>query len=170
MIVNLHRSTPNGKPIRMKQIPHSTNKWKSGPVYLQKMFLPVSIHYCTWISIKTHRTDSFLVSYFLFYFFKSLSLTPYRISVTHCPVTQLSFFSFLMLLKTLYLSYFSHFCTAISLKFIFLSLMCLSLNFPPLTVLEFLSVYCHIMPYSFSVLLLWPFCSHISHHTMLSTP
>jgi hypothetical protein len=89
--VNLHKSTPNGKPIRTKPISHNINKWKSGSLSLQKLFLPVSLHYRAWVSIKTHRTYCFVVSYFFFSnLFLQISLTLYQLSFSHCPPTQLS--------------------------------------------------------------------------------
>ena len=120
---------------------------------------------------KLNRTENILLLYLTFFKFISSNLThTWPAYFSHRPLTQLSFVSDLMLLKCLYLSHFCHFCNAISLVFLFLFLTCLSLHFPPLIMLELLSRYCHVMCFSFSISLLWPLCSHHSHHIMLSTP
>lgn len=115
-------------------------------------------------------TYSFVLSYFLIYFFKSHSHCT-GLSFSHCPLAQFSFFSVLMVLESLYLSHF--FLSFLQRHFSRISFILLNLF-----ISQFSSSYnartsLTLLPYnafSFSIRLLWLLCSHHSHNTMLSTP
>lgn len=100
------------------------------------------------------RTELILLLYLTFFKFISPNLTHNVPAYIRLLSFGTDFISVLILLQCLYLSHFSHFCNAISVLFLFLFLKCLSLNFPPLIMLELLSRYCHIMIFSFSIFLL----------------